>query len=89
MAPALNIIDASSVLAVNGPFSSQGKIVTGVDTLVACGDMVATDLYCANLLAEFDSGFSADSIAPMVTRAAELWIGASDLPGVEVRRAWL
>ena len=81
----LSIIYASSVRAASGPFSSQGKIVTGVDTLVVCGDMVATDLYCADLLAEYDSGFSADFIAPMVARAGELGIGASDLSSVDVR----
>ena len=46
--------------------------------------MVATDTYCANLLAEHDSGFSPAMIYSLLTKAEELGLGTADLGNAEV-----
>jgi len=83
--PDLNIIDAGSALTVSGPMTGQGVVVNGIDTLIICGDIVATDLYCANLLAQHDSTFTVDMVQVTLDRAAELGLGVNDLADVDVR----
>jgi uncharacterized protein (DUF362 family) len=59
--PQLNIVDARAILTRSGPtLSAGGEVLRGVNRIVLCGDMVATDAYCARLMAERDSTFSVD-----------------------------
>jgi uncharacterized protein (DUF362 family) len=83
--PDLSIVDATSALTVSGPTTNQGVVVHGIDTLVICGDMVATDLYCANLMAQYDSTFTPDMISTTLDRASELGLGENNLANVDVR----
>ena len=83
--PELNIIDAASALTVSGPMTSQGVVVHDIDMLIICGDIVATDLYCANLLAQHDSTFTADMVQVTLDHAAELGLGENSLANVDVR----
>lgn len=82
--PELNIVDARSILTVNGPFSDWGEIKTGINKLIICGDMVATDAYCARILEENDSTFKSTDIAPTLNQAVSLELGTSDLDNVEI-----
>jgi len=82
--PELTIVDARSMLTVSGPFSEWGVIKTGINKLIICGDMVATDAYCAKLLAENDDSFNISSFSETLTRAESLGLGTSDLEQVEI-----
>lgn len=75
--PELNIVDARDIMIKNGPNLSRrgAEIKKGVNRLILCGDMVATDAYCAQLLQEHDKGFSAESVMPTLQRAQELGLG--------------
>lgn len=81
--PDLNIIDARSVLTAGGPSIRDG-IVVHANKLVICGDIVATDVYCAGILDSLDAGFEAVSIQPTIQMAASLGLGTSDLSQVEI-----
>jgi len=83
--PQLNVVDARALLARNGPtLSGGGQVVRGVNRIVLCGDMVATDAYCARLLAEHDPTFSVDMIAGQLRHAADLGLGTADLGAVKI-----
>jgi uncharacterized protein (DUF362 family) len=84
--PELNIVDARSVLAGNGPMIQDGTVVDGVNRVIICGDMVATDVYCTSLLAAYDASFnpSVSRIWTSFNRAVELGLGVSDLNQVEI-----
>lgn len=81
--PELNIVDARSILTVNGPFHHQG-IVKDIHRIIICGDIVATDAYCAQLMARYDDTFTASKIEPTLQRAQELGLGTADLGNVEI-----
>jgi len=81
--PELNVVDARSILTVNGPSVTQG-VVKNINRIILCGDMVATDAYCAQLMARYDSTFSPATIQPSLQRAQELGLGTSDLSQVEI-----
>ncbi len=81
--PELNVVDSRMVLAIDGPLTAWGDPVpTG--KIVLCGDMAATDAYCASLLATHDNTFSPAMIDPLLERAEELGLGSADLSQVEV-----
>jgi uncharacterized protein (DUF362 family) len=81
--PELNIIDARTVLTVAGPSYSSGVPVEA-NKIVLCGDIVATDAYCAEILAAHDQDFTIDMALPIIGRAEYLGMGTSDLSGVKV-----
>ncbi len=69
--PQLNLVDARILLARNGPGLSAGsEVVKGVNRIVLCGDMVASDAYCARLLARHDPTFSMEMIDRQLRHAA-------------------
>jgi uncharacterized protein (DUF362 family) len=88
--PQLNVVDARAILARSGPtLSGGGEVVRGVNRIILCGDMVATDAYCARLMAERDPTFSTDMIDTQLRLAQDLGLGTADLARVKVveRRA--
>ncbi len=84
--PELTIVDARSILAQNGPMIEDGVVVDGVNRIVICGDIAATDAYCASLLEAHDSSFTASNSPAWttITTAVELGLGTSDLNQVEI-----
>lgn len=84
--PELTIVDARSILAGGGPTIDDGIVVDGVNRVVICGDIAATDAYCASLLEAHDSSFSASNSPAWTTinTAVELGLGTSDLNQVEI-----
>lgn len=82
--PELNIVDARSILINTGPLYDAGN-VRRADKLIICGDMVATDAYCATIMDQKDAGFSIDMITPTLERAELLGLGTADLNQVEIR----
>jgi uncharacterized protein (DUF362 family) len=81
--PDLNIVDARSVLTAGGP-SIQDGVVVDAHKLILCGDIVATDVYCAGILESLDAGFIAASAMSTVDNAVSLGLGTSDLNQVEI-----
>ena len=81
--PELTVVDARSILCVDGPLTDWGDIARA-HRVILSGDMVATDAYAAQLLASHDNTFSADMIQPTLERAEQLGLGTSDLSQVEV-----
>jgi uncharacterized protein (DUF362 family) len=81
--PELNIVDARTVLTVAGPDYYDG-IPVDVNKIVICGDIVATDAYCAEILADHDNGFTTDMALPIIGGADASGLGRSDLSKVEV-----
>jgi len=83
--PQLTIVDARTILTRRGPtISAGGQVVRGVNKIILCGDMVATDAYCARLMAKHDPTFSVDMIARQLKHATELKLGTADLDQVEI-----
>jgi uncharacterized protein (DUF362 family) len=83
--PELNIVDARSILIHGGPMIENGKVVDGVNRIVICGDIIATDVYCAHIMEQYDDGFSISSIQKTLTHAESLGLGTADLNRVEIR----
>ncbi len=82
--PELFVVDAQLILTKNGPSVTQGVPVEA-NRLVLCGDMAATDAYCATLLADYDSSYTPDRAQPLLQRAAQLGLGQPNLAQVDVR----
>lgn len=83
--PDLTIVDARSIVTQTGPFYSQGGPLVKANKVIICSDIVATDAYCARLLADNDTTFSISSISSTLQRAASLGLGTSDLKQVEIK----
>ena len=84
--PELNIVDGRSLLIRNGPtLEGVAEVKNGVNRIVLCGDMVATDVYCAGLMAENDDTFSLDMIALQIEVAEKLGLGTGDLSNVVIK----
>jgi len=83
--PELNIVDARSIVTGKGPLIIQEGLETRVDKIVLCGDIVATDAYCAQIMAEKDGTFTPLSIKKTLDRAVELGMGTADLNQVEIK----
>jgi hypothetical protein len=85
--PELTIIDARSLLIKSGPAfrPGQSEIKPNVNRLIICGDMVATDAYCAQLLAKYDESFEKERrVAGQLAYAERLGLGTKDLSQVEI-----
>jgi uncharacterized protein (DUF362 family) len=81
--PELSIVDARTILTRNGPLYDSGVPVTA-NRLVICGDMVATDAYCAQIMEQHDSTFSRSMIELTLERAELRGLGTADLTNVEI-----
>jgi uncharacterized protein (DUF362 family) len=80
----LTIVDARSILTRGGPMIQDGTVVDGVNRIIICGDMVATDVYCGQLMASYDSAFSMSLTQDTLLHAQGLGLGVADLNQVEV-----
>ena len=80
--PELTIVDARSLLTRTGPV--RGEVVQSVNRLIVCGDIVAADAYCAQLLADHDSTFLPERMEDQLRYAASLGLGTRDLGAVEI-----
>jgi len=80
----LTIVDARSIMAINGPLLMYGGEIREIGKIVISGDMLATEVYCAGLMAENDDTFDPNTIIPTLERADELGLGTSDLSQVEI-----
>lgn len=83
--PDLTIVDARSIVTQAGPFYSQGGPLVQTNKVIMCGDIVATDAYCARMLADNDATFSISSISTTIGQATALGLGTSDLSQVDIR----
>jgi uncharacterized protein (DUF362 family) len=81
--PELNIVDARTVLTVRGPSYDSG-IPVDANKIVLCGDIVATDRYCAEILAAHDQEFTVNMALPIIGRAEYLGMGTKDLSEVKI-----
>jgi uncharacterized protein (DUF362 family) len=81
--PDLNIVDARTVLTVAGPSYYSGVPVQA-NRIVLCGDIVATDIYCQEILAEYDFDFPVESEGGVTGYAEALGLGTTDLSQVEI-----
>ncbi len=82
--PELTIVDARSILTRGGPMIQDGVVVEGVNKVIICGDLVATDAYCARIMEQYDNNFAVSQIEDTLQRAEELGLGTSDLSRVEI-----
>jgi len=84
--PELNIVDGRQILIHGGP-SLRGKaeVKPGVNKMILCGDMVATDAYCSQLMQEHDDTYSTDMISRQLKIAGELGLGVGDLKNVVIK----
>ncbi|NIM91109.1 MAG: DUF362 domain-containing protein [Candidatus Aminicenantes bacterium] len=82
--PELNIVDALTIVTKDGPSINQGGVPVDVNKIVICGDMVATDAYCARIMEENDDGFQASLIQETLATAESLGLGTSNLANVEI-----
>jgi uncharacterized protein (DUF362 family) len=84
--PELNIVDARSLLIRGGPtMKGKARAKDGVNRIILCGDMVATDVYCARLMAEHDDTFTTDMISLQIETAEKLGVGVGDPDNVVVK----
>jgi uncharacterized protein (DUF362 family) len=81
--PDLTIVDARTILTRNGPLFNQGSPVTA-NKLIICGDMVATDAYCAQIMQQHDFTFSPSMLDLTLDRAELRGLGNADLNNVEI-----
>ncbi|UCD58761.1 MAG: DUF362 domain-containing protein, partial [Candidatus Hydrogenedentota bacterium] len=82
----LNIVDGRSLLVRGGPnLSGRAEVKSGVNRIILCGDMLATDVYCAQLMQEHDGTFSPDMISVQLETAEKLGLGVGDLKNVAVK----
>jgi uncharacterized protein (DUF362 family) len=81
--PELNIVDARTVLTVSGPSYHSGVLVAA-NKIVLSGDIVATDAYCAKLLADHDPQFEGGVGEEIIRHAKSIGMGTSDLSEVEI-----
>jgi uncharacterized protein (DUF362 family) len=82
--PELTIVDAREIMAVDGPLREYGGEIRAADKVVICGDVVAADAYCAQIMETNDDTFDASWIQPTLERAEELGMGTADLSQVEI-----
>ena len=81
----LTIVDARSLLIKNGPkLKGRSEIKEQVNRLILCGDMVATDLYCADLMKEHDDTFDPEMIALQLEYGEKIGLGTMDRSKLEI-----
>jgi uncharacterized protein (DUF362 family) len=84
--PELNIVDARQILVHGGPsLRGKAKVKPAVNKMIFCGDMVATDTYCSQLMQEQDETYSTEMIALQLKIAEELGLGVGDLSNVVIK----
>jgi uncharacterized protein (DUF362 family) len=85
--PELNIVDGRALLVGGGARLGAGgaKIKDGINRIILCGDIVATDVYCSRLMEENDETYSHDMIAYQIESAEELGLGVGDLNNVVIK----
>jgi uncharacterized protein (DUF362 family) len=84
--PELNIVDGRQLLIHGGPsLGGKAEIKAGVNRIILCGDMLATDVYCSRLMEEHDDTYSHDMISAQLEAAEELGLGVGDLNNVVVK----
>jgi len=82
--PELTIVDARLIMAINGPILMYEGEIREMNKIVICGDPVAADAYCAQLMARFDETFDPSTMDTILERAVSLGMGTSDLSQVEI-----
>jgi uncharacterized protein (DUF362 family) len=82
--PELNIVDARKILTVHGPSFKEKSVIKDVNKIILCGDIVATDAYCAQILDANDETFSKEQISITLEYAEELGLGTADLTKVKI-----
>ncbi len=82
--PELYIVDARTIMTIYGPTPNEDTILADANLLIICGDIIATDLYCAQVMQKYDPTFDAEMIEPTIDRAIELGLGVSSLDHVEI-----
>jgi uncharacterized protein (DUF362 family) len=80
----LAIVDARQIMTVNGPYQAWGGVVTPLNRLILCGDLVATDAYCSQLMAAADTTYNPLLFQGTLMRAVELGLGTANLSEVEI-----
>ncbi|MBD3234346.1 MAG: DUF362 domain-containing protein, partial [candidate division Zixibacteria bacterium] len=80
----LTIVDARSILAVNGPARSHGGEEREINRLVISGDKLAAEVYSSQLMAQYDETYNPDLVIPIHEHAATLGLGTLNLNDVEV-----
>ena len=84
--PELNVIDARTLLMRGGPsMKPNSEVKEGINRIVLCGDMVAADAYCSQLMAEHDETYSTDMISVQIEASERLDLGVGDLNNVVVK----
>lgn len=84
--PELNIVDARQILVRGGPaLGGKAEIKAGVNKMIFCGDMLATDLYCSQLMQAHDETYSTEMISAQLEAAEELGLGQGDLKNVAIK----
>ncbi len=82
----LTIVDGRSLLVRHGPgLKENAEIKSGVNRIILCGDMVATDTYCSRLMEEHDDTYSHDMISFQLETARKLGLGEGDLNNVVIK----
>lgn len=81
--PELTIVDARQVLTIDGPAYNAG-VVVDANKIVICGDIVATDVYCQQILADHDPEYGVDAYEGCTQHAQTIGLGTKDLSQVEV-----
>lgn len=83
--PELNVVDARSLLTRHGPkLRGRAEIKEHVNKLILCGDMVATDAYCADLMKQYDDTFDPEMIAVQLGYAQKLGLGSMEKSKVDI-----
>jgi len=83
--PELTIVDARCLLIKHGPkLEGKAEVKRNVNKLILCGDMAATDAYCADLMKEHDDTFDPEMIATQLQHAEKLGLGTTDKSKIEV-----
>ena len=81
----LTIVDARSLLIKDGPkLKGRAEVKENVNKLILCGDMVATDAYCADLMKEHDDTFDPEMIALQLEYGEKIGLGTTDKSRIEV-----
>ena len=81
----LTIVDARSLLIKDGPkLKGRAEVKKNVNRLILCGDMVATDAYCADLMKEHDDTFDPEMIALQLAYAEKLGLGTSKKEEIDI-----
>jgi len=84
--PELNVVDARSLLIKGGPsLSGKAQVKAGVNRIILCGDMLATDVYCSRLMQEQDDSYSSEMIEVQLATAEKLGLGVRNLNDVAIK----